>query len=89
MQFVMASSSRLLKIFTVSRPLLVSAETKILVGPSRVTMPAELNKMVQYIILSIHMMFEDNQNHLKRKFLVAKLYYGLTDHKRSTSRLAL
>ena len=34
---------------------------------------------MRYVILSIHVVFEDNQNRLKRIFLVAKLYYGLTD----------
>jgi len=37
-----------------SPPLLASAETKISVGPSRVTMPAELNEMVQYHYESVH-----------------------------------
>ena len=46
-QFFAASGGRLPKNFAVSRPLLASAETKISVGPSRVTMPAELNEMVQ------------------------------------------
>ena len=35
--------------------------------------------VLRYVILSIHVMFEDNQNRLKRRFLVAKLYYGSTD----------
>ena len=47
-QFFAASGGRLPIFFAVSRPLLASAETKISVGPSRVTMPAELNEMVQY-----------------------------------------
>jgi len=38
-----------------------------------------LSVALRYVILSIHVMFEDNQNHLKRRFLVAKLYYGLTN----------
>ena len=48
-QFFVASSSRLPKFFAMSWPPLVSAETKILVGLSRVTMPAKLNEMVQYL----------------------------------------
>ena len=38
-----------------------------------------LSVALRYVILSIHVMFEDNQNRLKRRFLVAKLYYGSTD----------
>ena len=47
-QIFVASSSKLPKIFAMSQSLWVSAETKILVGPSQVMMPAELNKIVQY-----------------------------------------
>ena len=47
-QIFAASGGKLPKIFAVSRPLWASAETKISVGPSRVTMPAELNEIVQY-----------------------------------------
>jgi hypothetical protein len=48
------------KFLGMSRQLLEGAETKISAGPSRVTGPAKLNEMVQYVATAIGMQWSDH-----------------------------